>query len=115
MILSHVTLPFVVSHGGVLKGMSDYPIRIEVRPLLICGNTGSGPGSVFIMLADDLSRKEATETLWHEFVHIFRQIGGKTDPAETEVEAIARRLAVACPEILELCGVADKFGRDERT
>ena len=109
MILSHVTLPFVVSHGGVLKGMSDYPIRIEVRPLLTCGGTGYGPGSVFVLLADDLSKAEATETLWHEFVHIFRKIGGKTDPAETEVEAIAKRLAVACPEILELCGVAAKF------
>ena len=115
MILSHVTLPFVVSHGGVLKEMNDYPIRIEVRPLLSCGGTGHGPGSVFILLADDLNKTEATETLWHEFVHIFKKIGGNDNHDEVEVDALAKKLAVACPEILELCGVADKFGRDERT
>lgn len=89
--------------------MNDYPIRIEVRPLLTCGGVGSGPGSVFVLLADDLTKDEATQTLWHEFVHIFKRIGGSTDHDEAEVEVIAKRLAAACPEILTLCGVADKF------
>lgn len=89
--------------------MNDYPIRIEVRPLLTFGGTGHGPGSVFVLLADDLTKDEATQTLWHEFVHIFKRIGGATEQDEAEVEAIAKRLAVACPEILTLCGVADKF------
>lgn len=89
--------------------MSDYPIRIVVRPLLTCGVEGSGPNSVFILLADDMSRAEATVTLWHEWVHIFKRVGGAAVQDEAEVDAIAKKLAAACPEILELCGIADKF------
>ena len=109
VILSHVTLPFVVSHGGVLKRMSDFPLRIEVRPLLSSGGMGYGPSSIFILLADDLNRDEATVTLWHEIVHILKKVGGHPVHDEGEVDAIAKKLALACPEILELCGVADKF------
>lgn len=90
--------------------MNDYPLRIEVRPLLTCGGTGYGPGTIFILLADDLDRAEATATLWHEIVHILKKVGGGTDNHdEAEVDAIAKKLAAACPEVLELCGVAAKF------
>lgn len=75
--------------------------------------TGGGPGTIFVMVADDLNREEAEITVWHEFVHIFRKAGGHpsviTDQSEAEVEAIAKKLAKCCPEILELCGIADKF------
>jgi len=84
-------------------------MRIEVRPLLSSGGAGYGPSSIFILLADDLTRAEATVTLWHEWVHIFKKVGGAPAHDEAEVDAIAQRLAAACPEILELCGVADKF------
>lgn len=109
VILSHVTLPFVVSHGGVLKGMNDFPMRIDVRPLLTCGGMGYGPSSIFILLADDLTRDEATVTLWHEIVHILKKVGGHAEHNEDEIDALAQKLATACPEVLELCGVADRF------
>lgn len=93
--------------------MHNYPLRIIVRPLLVCANTGSGPNGIFIMLADDLPRDEAAVSLWHEFVHIFKRIGDRehlnTAENEAEVEAIAKKLAACCPEILDLCGVGEKF------
>lgn len=65
------------------------------------------------MVADDLDRHEAAVSVWHEFVHIFKSIGDRpqplTDQSEAEVDAIANKLAACCPEILELCGIADKF------
>ena len=89
--------------------MSDFPMRIKVRPLLSSGGMGYGPGSIFILLADDLNRDEATVTLWHEIVHILKKVGGHAEHDEDEVDALAKKLAAVCPEILELCGVADRF------
>lgn len=91
--------------------MSDhpFPFRIEVRPLLTCGGLGYGPGSIFVLLSDTLYRHEANETLWHEFVHLFLRIGGKTEHDEDYVDSVAKRLAAACPELLALCGIEDKF------
>jgi hypothetical protein len=40
--------------------------------------------------------------------------GGHVNHDEQFVEAIAQRLAVTCPEVLELCGVAALFTPSEK-
>lgn len=97
--------------------LGKYPLRIEVRPLLTFAVCGSSPSSIFIMLAEHQTRKEAEVSLWHEIVHVLLRAGGGTIPEtsaelttlENTVEAIARKLAFACPEIVELCGVQAHF------
>lgn len=92
--------------------MSDkkFPLRVEVRPLLSCGGCGFGDGSIFIMLADDLQRQDARVTAWHEVIHILKMAGGQMDGHnESQVDDMAVKLADACPEILEMLGVEDKF------
>lgn len=87
----------------------SYPLRVEVRPLLTSGGCGSGPGSIFILLADDLTKAEAAKTLWHEVVHILKRAGGDLNHDEDQVDAAAEKLAAACPEVLAWCGVEEKF------
>lgn len=86
-----------------------YPFRIEVRPMLTCGGFGFGPDSLFIFLAEGSTKAEANQTLWHEVVHMLKYVSGQTEHDEAEVDAIAAKLAAACPEGLELCGLSDKF------
>lgn len=109
VILSHVTLPFVVSHSGVLKSMNDFPLRFEVRPLLTSGGMGNGPGRIFILVADDLTRAEAEITVWHEIVHVMKMAAGHVAHDEQEIDRIATKLAQVCPEVIELCGLEQQF------
>lgn len=89
-----------------------FPFQIEVRPLLVCAMLCTGPKGITVLMADNLTRTEAAHTVWHEMVHLLlRAGGGKTQHDEEHVEAIAERLAAACPEVLELCGIENKFPR----
>lgn len=93
-----------------LRGMvREWPLRIEVRPLLTSGGCGSGPATIFIYLADDQNAAEAAKTLWHEIVHVLMMAGGHTVQDEETVERTAQKLAEVCPEVLSLCGVSEYF------
>lgn len=92
---------------------TKYPFRIDVRPLLTQGGFGYGPSTLFILLGDTLERKEAEETLWHEVVHMLKRVKGPGPQDEDEVDRIAKKLAAVCPEIIELCGLEDKFKHED--
>lgn len=88
--------------------MSDFPLRFEVRPLLVPGMIARGPHSIAILLADNLTRDEAAVTIWHEVVHMLKMAGGDTDHDEAKVEAAAKKLAACCPEVVTFCGLDSK-------
>lgn len=70
---------------------------------------GTGTGNLFILIDAELTRSEATVTAWHEILHMLREAGGATAQDEVEIETIAQRLAVCCPEVLTLCGLDKHF------
>lgn len=74
--------------------------RIQFRPLLIHGCIASVAGATWVLIDSEQSEAEQVATLWHETLHLL----GLRD--EDQVEAMAQRLAQACPEILELVKVA---------
>lgn len=92
--------------------VSNYPLRIQVRPLLVTGTMGGGPNSIFIYLMTGLERGEAAVTLWHEILHVLHFAGG-TEHNEDAIEAMAQKLAAACPEVLTICGVETHFANDQ--
>lgn len=85
------------------------PLRIHVRPLLVEGCIAYTPAVVEILLDSEQTPTEAAHTLWHELVHLLLILGGRTDHDEEQVDKIAARLAQACPEVLTLCGLTNKF------
>lgn len=86
----------------------SYPLRIKVRPLLVSGHCGSSPTGIFINIAEGQSKEDAIQTVWHEILHVVISAGGGNHD-ESKIEEIAKRLSTACPEILELTGIQDKF------
>jgi hypothetical protein len=69
--------------------------RILFRPLLTSGMIGKDNASnVYIIIDSEQSEVEQCIALWHETLHLL----GLKD--EDQVEALAKRLADACPEIL---------------
>lgn len=84
--------------------------------MLVSGMFAYGPASIAILLCNGMPKQEARTTMWHEVVHMLKRIKGpSTQPLEElerEVEAAAQKLAVACPEILEWCGI-DHLFKDE--
>lgn len=95
------------------------PLRIIARKMLDCGVWGRGPETIFIYVNEEQSREEAAITLWHEIVHVLMHAGGHVAPVQPDdagikrnegyVEALAKRLAAACPEVVSLCGLDSKF------
>lgn len=75
----------------------DPQTRVLFRPLLVSGMLAKGDGGdMYILVDDEQSESEQVIALWHETLHLL----GLLD--ETQVEAMAQRLAVACPEIVQL-------------
>ena len=86
------------------------PFEIRVRPLLVPGMLVSHPAGIKIILARGMSRHEAAVTLWHEVYHILRSTDLACDKqSEVEAEAFGQKMAQHCPEIIEICGLANKF------
>jgi hypothetical protein len=82
------------------------PFRIVLQPLLVDGLLGSSPtGEDWALFIDnELDHHEQVVTLWHETLHLLLFAAGIPEPHdEAEIDAIAYRLAQACPEILHLC------------
>jgi hypothetical protein len=77
------------------------------RPMLISGMLAKGTddleGRHLVLVNSEDSEEEQTITLWHEIVHLIRLAGGLPEELhdEKEIEAAARKIAEACPEILE--------------
>jgi len=70
---------------------------------------GTRPNGLFILLCEQLSREQAAISLWHEFRHIMESSKPNPNQDEDVIEADAKRLAAAFPEIIEWCGLGDKF------
>jgi hypothetical protein len=85
------------------------PFRIEIRPLLILGGLFSEATTFhdpqwIMAIADDMAHEEQVVTLWHETVHLLMLAAGIPAPHDEKlIDAIAERLAQACPEILQVC------------
>lgn len=92
------------------KQPETLPLRIKVRRLLTSGGLYTDEGCLvkpIVMLIDkEQSEHEMTVSLWHETVHLLLAAAGKKAPHDEQaVEAMAKKLSSACPEILSLCGL----------
>jgi len=93
------------------------PFKIIVRPLLTMGTLArdNDTGEIAILLCDQMNKQQATETLWHEVLHLLHSnINKSLKHNENKIEEMCVRLAKACPEILEFCGIKDKFPDEAR-
>ncbi len=91
--------------------MTKFPIEILFRPLLVSGslatkdNTTLFSSTLLIMINDEQPRDQQVVALWHETVHLLLMAAGIEAPHdEAWVEETARKLAKACPEILDIMG-----------
>lgn len=84
-------------------------IDIRVCPMLTCGGLGTGPNGHFILLSDALNRSEAAETIWHEVIHLLKSSNPEAVHDEDAIEKAAKKLAAACPEVVEWCGLERQF------
>jgi hypothetical protein len=88
------------------------PFRIEIRPLLVLGGLFSEATTFhdpqwIMAIADDMAHEEQVFTLWHETVHLLMFAAGIPAPHdEKQIDEIAARLTLACPEILQICRLA---------
>lgn len=84
------------------------PFRILRQPLLVDGMMGiNAAGEWAILLDSEQSEAEQVVTLWHEVLHALLLGAGIPFPHDEErIEAVAQKLAQACPEILRVCGLA---------
>lgn len=73
-------------------------VRVIFRPMLVSGMLSADleRGSWLILVDSEQSEPEQTVSLFHEMLHLI----GLLD--EKKVEAMAQKLAAACPEILPL-------------
>jgi hypothetical protein len=81
------------------------PFRIEIRPLLIGGMVATEPSGAWWLLLDaEQEARQKAISLWHETVHLLMFAAGLPAPQhdEQQIEAIAVRLAAACPDILQI-------------
>lgn len=78
------------------KPFSPTMVRVLFRPLLVQGMVRRDfeYDSWMILVDNEQSEAQQTVTLYHEALHLL----GLTD--EDQVEAMAKKLADACPEIL---------------
>lgn len=82
------------------------PLTIKFRRLLYSGMvmTPTDPGKIgyMILVNSEQSEEQQAITLWHEIIHVLELANDKAS-GEEAVEALAVKLAKACPEILEIC------------
>lgn len=75
-------------------------IEIRVRPMLVSGMLASTGMRPVILIDSEQPRAQQTLALWHEAMHL---LGIRDDAV---AEDLARRLAAAVPEILDLVPIA---------
>lgn len=83
--------------------------RLVFRPLLVSGMVGDTSDGKLILIDSEQPSAQQVVAIWHETVHLLLLAAGKVRPEEHDeatIDAIAHRLAVACPEIIDLVGVA---------
>ena len=85
---------------------TGFPMRILLRPLLVPAMLATdGSGRVLLIVDSESSEPDQVLGLWHEVVHVLLLAVGKSRHDETKVDEIAERLAVAVPDILQVCGL----------
>lgn len=68
----------------------------------------------YLRLNSELNEDELATTLWHETIHILMLASGIELPHDEEfVEELAQKLAICCPEILEVCKLKRKNNKNE--
>lgn len=79
-------------------------LTFQFRPLLLSGMIllDKETDGVLILIDSEQSEEQQTITLWHEIIHHLEIAAGKSS-GEEAVEALAVKLAKACPEVLQLC------------
>jgi hypothetical protein len=91
--------------------MNTPALRIQLRPCLVCGVIirHEPTGRCRIVLNESLEedRAEMATTLWHELLHFIELSLGhhRHSINEEKTEAMAKKLAATCPEIIELCAI----------
>lgn len=87
---------------GACEGKPPH-LRLIFRPLLVSGTLADTPYGQVILVDDEQQAAEQLVALWHETIHLLlRATGQEQQHDEAGVEAMAQRLATACPEILVL-------------
>lgn len=77
-------------------------LRIVFRPLLVSGTLGdTHTGQVMIIDSEQPAAEQAV-AIWHETIHLLLRAAGRQQHDEARIEAMAQRLAAACPEIVAL-------------
>lgn len=89
------------------------PFRIELRPLLVDGGLYSmrTDGVIdcdwLMAISSEQSLELQAVALWHETLHLLLFAAGIPAPHdEDQIEALARRLAAACPEVYPMLQLA---------
>lgn len=91
--------------------LSDKPLQVIRRPLLVKGMLGTAPGrSAVILVGEGQSRPEEAVTLWHELIHLLKMAGGD-DQDEEMIEQAAKHLATLYPEIRKWVGLHHSDGK----
>lgn len=75
---------------------------VSFRPLLVSGLIGDSDAGICILIDSEQPERQQVVALWHETLHML----GLED--EEQVEAMAKRLAEACPEILQAVKAAKR-------
>lgn len=78
-----------------VKRLRAAPPRIVFRPLLTSGMYAGSEAGRLILIDSEQPESEQLIALWHETLHL---LGLRDDDL---VEPMARRLAAACPELLQ--------------
>jgi hypothetical protein len=87
---------------------TQFPLKIIFRPLLVQAmfafqdNTTLFTSQMVFLINSKDSPEEQNVSLWHEALHMLLRAGGKMPPHDEKwVEARAKALAQACPDLLE--------------
>lgn len=93
-----------VAVGSGFSRSDLFGLSFVARPMLVSGMLAKGKdGRWLVLVNSEQPKEEAAIAAWHELAHLL--VGADEDKAE----ALARRLAVAVPEILEIAGIASAW------
>lgn len=87
-----------------MSELVDVGLRVVFRPLLVQGVFATDAEGPILFIDCDQSEREQAVSVWHETLHLLLCASGyaKHEHDEEQIDAIAERLADACPEIVGL-------------
>jgi len=74
--------------------MSDLPLRIQYRPLLVSGQLRIYENAFVLLIDNEQSPAEQRIAVWHELIHMLRYVEGK-DHDEEKIDTLAKFIAAA--------------------